>query len=155
RAVARHVDLGEREDVVRDLELLQARDVGLLAPEPLHQVREASADAVDVVGRDLDRCRRHRIPPENAASILGRRRENGAFPGLMLPFSLAWTTWVGPTPTPARSMPRPGSTRCPGTRSRPGSARCLNESRRTWRCTRTPGRPSTPARDRPRAASPS
>lgn len=57
RAIARALDLLARKAFVGRLELLQAGDIGAFALEPLQQVRQPRADAVDVEGGDLEPSR--------------------------------------------------------------------------------------------------
>ena len=52
-AVARRLDVGDRQRLVGALQLLQAGDVGLLPLEPFEQARHPRANAVDVIGGEL------------------------------------------------------------------------------------------------------
>src|SRR5450756_1650737 len=55
RAIARRLDIGDREGLVGGLDLLQAGDVGCLLLEPFDQAGKTGLYPVDVESRDLHR----------------------------------------------------------------------------------------------------
>src|SRR6185503_17720510 len=102
-AVTRGLDFRERKIPVLGLGFLQANDVGLNAPEPVEQVRQAHLQRVDIPARELQA-----VMPlwRSRASTLGsrpRKARNDSAAGRLPP--TASTSSRKRAPTFASRMP--------------------------------------------------